>query len=191
MRERADAIEAQLRRELIVSLNALNELAAERDGLLNQVDELKRTIVEVEAHRDRVIESVTQFCKDINAVESDRDMVLAHAARFYWMVCEADEAVDTLRGDLTATTDHLYDTIVRDIRREAMAQTRLDAATVRAEAMRREVERQRGVIAELHKERDEARQNAYDQKRDERGRFTASISGTQRRKDRAAGRRRK
>ena len=107
------------------------------------------------------------------------------------MVCEADEAVDTLQEDLTATTDDLYDTIVRDIRREAMVQTRLDAATVRAEAMRREVDRQRGVIAGLRKERDEARQNSYDQKRDEKGRFTASASGTQRRKDRAAGRRRK
>ena len=77
LRERADAIEAGLRRELIVSLDALNELAAERDGLLNQVEELKRTIVDVEAHRDRVIESVTQFCEDINAVGTDRDLVLA------------------------------------------------------------------------------------------------------------------
>ena len=43
--------------------NALANLGTERDGLQNQVDGLKRTIVDLEAHRDRAIESVTQYCK--------------------------------------------------------------------------------------------------------------------------------
>ena len=166
----------------------------ERDGLQNQVDGLKRTIVDLEAHRDRVIESVTQYCRDIEAVEIDRDLSLAHAVRLYAIAnkLRRDLAQAQEWRELAQATMEMGLRLARNLQASRDEyDRRLDAATVRAEALSREVKRQRGVIVALRNERDEARQNAHDQKRDERGRFAANASGTQRRKERAAGRRKK
>ena len=174
--------------------NALANLGTERDGLQNQVDGLKRTIVDLEAHRDRAIESVTQYCKDIEAVEIDLDLSLAHAVRLYVIANKLHEDLSQAQEwrELAQATMEMGLRLARNLQASRDEyDRRFDTATVRAEALSREVERQRGVIVALRNERDEARQNAYDQKRDERGRFAANASGTQRRKERAAGRRKK
>ena len=167
----------RLQAERDAARNALAETGTERDGLLSQVDGLKGTVVGVEAHRDRVIESVTQFCKDIDAVECDRDLALRHAARMYAIANELQEALagaEESEQVAQATLDMSL-RLSRNLQASRDEYVRrLDAATVRAEAMRREVERQRTVIAGLREERDGAKPHG----------------GSQRRRDRRSGRRR-
>ena len=182
-RLRLAVMEAETERE--DARNALAEMGTERDGLLNQLDGLRTAKQQAEAHRDRVIESVTQYCKDIEAVEIDRDLSLAHAVRLYAIANKLHEDLAQAQEwrELAQATMEMGLRLARNLQASRDEyDRRFDAATVRAEALSREVKRQRGVIVALRDERDEARQNAYDQKRDERGRFTANASGTQRRK---------
>ena len=188
---------------LLEQADTLNRNASaadqQRNGAVANCNRLDKELTEfrIEAttaarQRDVAREKNERYAATLRGFESDRALVLAHAVRLYAMVCEATDygqevwrQCDLVAAQCVMLARHTN----RLLESNAAWNRRHDAATVRAEAMRREVERQRGVIATLRAKRDEARQNAYDQPRDKKGRFTRS--GAQKRKDQANGRRRK
>ncbi len=172
----------RLTEDLAAASNALAELGTERDGLLNQVDGMKANHAHAVRQRDAARARNERFAATLRRFETDRDLLLAHAVRLRGMDREYRVVLEAAVYALGVVTNE-------HVAQRGFWNRRHDAATVRAEAMRREVERQRGVIAALRAERDEDRQNAYDQPRDKKGRFTRN--GAQKRKDQANGRRRK
>ena len=150
--DRLRATNERLRGDYSGLLAGFAGVEEERDGLQNRVDGLERTIVDLEAHRDRAVESVKQHCREIEAVEIDRDLSLAHAVRLYAIASKLHEDLAQAQEwcELAQATMEMGLRLARNLQASrAECDRRLDAATVRAEALSREVERQRGVIATL------------------------------------------
>ena len=120
----------------------------------DQIDKLRVASATLDAHISMLLKML-----------DERDLVLDHAIRLYRDRRDRDRNCGTICQELMneARSERAYyqaeaESMCRSLNRFMAAlaakDRQYDAVTVRAEALRREVERQRGVIAKLREERD-------------------------------------